>query len=234
MTLSFRSKGALVQRDWVRVALASIVLGSFAAGCAHIPSSPRASSVPRSPAAVVSLVSGTHTRKLSGFRVLDLSFVDRRDGYALGGFFGTDAQPIEPPVMALMRTKNGGRRWTTVGAPPRPVEHLAFTSLRLGWAFGPKLFVTRDGGASWLEERRSGRQPKRVVSDRSTTTRADAAAVAGTRAPRRWADVEFIDARHGWAASGKHVYRTVDGGRHWTAVRLRPAACGCIHRVDIH
>jgi photosystem II stability/assembly factor-like uncharacterized protein len=164
--------------------------------------------------------------------VLDLSFVDRRYGYALGGFFGTDAQPIEPPVMAVMRTKNGGRRWTTVGAPPAPVQHVAFTSPRLGWAFGPKLFVTRDGGASWLQIRRQD-APRRAPNRLRATSSGVASVAATPVGGRAGTDIEFMDARHGWAASGPKVFRTVDGGRHWTAMRLRPAACGCIHRVDI-
>jgi photosystem II stability/assembly factor-like uncharacterized protein len=357
-----------------------------------------------SPSPVGSLAGGTHSRKLSGFRLLDLSFVNPRDGYALGRFFGTDAQPVDPAVMALMRTSNGGVSWKTVGSPPAAAGHIQFSSPRLGWAFGPKLLVTTDGGTSWVEEHPGGRVEDlapagrsvwsvigacaggcafhiRVSADAGRTWRrpqpplsipgehvemarigsvgwavsstanpeggvalvrtADggetwaggddpcdqrinfgaegsgrvvfeshpapiderrlwllctdepvggsshgavfttvdgggtwrpafmgpsgnelhvAALTPGTgwetdgtttyclarlsvtrgihRAPAAlcggpgWADLEFLDSRHGWAADGRYVFRTTDGGQRWLRVLVRPAACGCIHRVD--
>jgi len=154
--------------------------------------------------------------------------VDARDGFALGRFFGTEAQPVDPPVMVLMRTSDGGLTWKTVGAPPEPAEHIAFSTKRLGWAFGPRVQVTRDGGNSWFQERRRGRVEALVAAglDRTGLTGAH------PRMRRGWASVQWLDGRHGWAATGNDVYRTTDAGRHWAAVRLHPAACGCIHRVD--
>jgi len=55
------------------------------------------------------------------------------------------------------RTSDGGRHWTA-GRPARGQHQpgaqagLAFVSARQGWAYGPDLFFTRDGGATWRAE----------------------------------------------------------------------------------
>jgi hypothetical protein len=184
------------------------------------------------PTSVVSLAGGTHSRKLSGFRVLDVSFVDARNGYALGRFFGTEAQPVDPPVMVLMRTSDGGRSWVTVGAPPEAVEHVVFSNPRLGWAFGPNAFLTRDAAGSWVATHPDTTRRARARAARrdGVTGMPSSARLPASRS--RWAEVQFVDPRHGWAASGRDVYRTIDGGLRWAAVRLKPSACGCVHRVD--
>jgi photosystem II stability/assembly factor-like uncharacterized protein len=58
----------------------------------------------------------------------------------------------------LERTADGGRVWVA-GRPasgqdqPGAQGGLAFASARQGWAYGPGLFYTRDGGATWRAER---------------------------------------------------------------------------------
>jgi hypothetical protein len=321
----------------------------------------------RHPAPTVNaLIGGTHSRKLSGFRLLDLSFVDSRHGFALGGFFGSSRSPLTTPVMAVLGTTNGGRSWETVGAPPEPVAHVEFGTPSLGWAFGPHLFVTRNGGQTWERERAGGppvavaasgrsvraatgtcraggqcalhvrvsddagrswrtpRLPAAISNERvefarvgrvgwvvgsTATPHADVSLLRTTdggqvwrqlRDPcdgwfhygisfkptyeshlspidadrlwllctgepaggsadgvlftsadsgsiwhlipvsvggfasvrhavqrgRTWADLQFVDPRHGWVATGTTVYRTSDGGAHWVGARLHPSGCG--------
>ena len=51
------------------------------------------------------------------------------------------------------------------------------------------IFVTHDGGSSW----------------QSTTP-----------LPGAFSIVDFVDSQHGWATDGSILYRTSDGGQHWT------------------
>ncbi len=69
--------------------------------------------------------------------------------------------------MAVMRTTDGGRSWDTVGAPPEPVWQVEFGTSELGWAFGPDLFVTRDGGSTWTREHPGGPVGRLAVVGRS-------------------------------------------------------------------
>jgi hypothetical protein len=64
-----------------------------------------------------------------------------------------------PPCTSIVRTTDGGR--TFVGIPaPRPqdprgrdrVSQLRFADLRNGFAYGPGLWVTHDGGAHWRSD----------------------------------------------------------------------------------
>lgn len=63
--------------------------------------------------------------------------------------------------IVLCDTTDGGRRWSAVPAPPAPwiyqgttsapdsVSAIVFADQRDGWAFGPGLWATHDGGAHW-------------------------------------------------------------------------------------
>ncbi len=92
--------------------------------------------------------------------VLSASFVSASAGWLL-------ATPCASLVRAcrttlIRKTADGGSTWTPVPAPGAPpgglflgslpadaVSAIRFTSARAGWVFGPALWQTRDGGASW-------------------------------------------------------------------------------------
>jgi hypothetical protein len=71
------------------------------------------------------------------------------------------AQAVHPcRTLLLRKTDDGGRSWLAVPAPPAPgsfqpgsgdgsVSQIVFTSSRDGWAWGPGLWQTRDGSATW-------------------------------------------------------------------------------------
>lgn len=73
-------------------------------------------------------------------------------------------------TLLLRRTADGGRTWLAVPAPPAPdalrpgagaaaVSQILFTSSRDGWAWGPALWQTRDGSATWRRVSSPGGQP---------------------------------------------------------------------------
>ena len=57
--------------------------------------------------------------------------------------------------LSIVRTENGGRSFQPVGTPPSStaqratVSQLQFANARDGYAFGPELWTTHDGGRSW-------------------------------------------------------------------------------------
>ena len=95
--------------------------------------------------------------------VLSVSFVSPRVGYLLGER-GEQASRV-----LVRKTVNGGRTWTAVHAPAAPVADMFqsspppdavgsvyFPSQSGGWAFGPALWHTTDGGVTWRRERVPG------------------------------------------------------------------------------
>jgi photosystem II stability/assembly factor-like uncharacterized protein len=98
--------------------------------------------------------------------VADLSWVDAHHGWALV------ARPCGPDhrrCAVVYRTTNGGGRWQRVAAPEirvnmdsefvggcveskSCVSRLWFADRRIGYLFGPGLFMTTDGGRSWTRQ----------------------------------------------------------------------------------
>jgi hypothetical protein len=183
---------------WRRVATA-IAVGFLAAACGSgrslVPAGPHA--VAHSAPRATGLIGASHSVKLKGFHVLDLSFVDDIHGFALGGF--TPAS-----ITAILRTSDGGRRWKTMASTPRPEAHIQFSTPRLGWAYGPDLYVTTDGGQTWNPEHPGGRVGR--------------LAVAG---PSVWALVARCP--NGVTCRLGRLRISEDAGRRWHTAPLPPA-----------
>lgn len=128
-------------------------------------------------------------------------FVDAKHGWALSTVLPS----------AIYRTSDGGVTWQVRALGDRydlfTVNDLFFVTAEEGWATGqrvvydllPTIFIahTDDGGQSWQIQ----------LYDASL----------------RWGNGErlwFVDAQHGWAEEGSYLWRTIDGGQHWT--RLEP------------
>jgi hypothetical protein len=101
------------------------------------------------------------TSTLHGVKVLDLTFADVDDGWALA-----TADCINGPgrCPAVLRTHDG-THWHSVnivgfnvpgqtgGCADPCVEHLRFANDQIGYAFGPKtLMMTTDGGQNWTQQ----------------------------------------------------------------------------------
>jgi hypothetical protein len=85
-----------------------------------------------------------------------VTFVSLEMAWALG-----DAPCAGGTCLALRRTVDGGRSWTNANPPPtsfslaspvnRGVSQIRFADPLDGWAFGPDLWSTHDGGAQWTK-----------------------------------------------------------------------------------
>jgi hypothetical protein len=92
---------------------------------------------------------------LLGLSPASVTFVSVDEGWVLG----TGTCP-SGPCAAVARTIDGGNTWAAVPAPaasmvPGPgqgasgISGLRFADARNGWAFGPDLWATHDGGTTW-------------------------------------------------------------------------------------
>jgi photosystem II stability/assembly factor-like uncharacterized protein len=105
----------------------------------------------------------------------------------------------------LITSSDGGLHWSYPPNPPSTgyVSGLALsgpTNGLTGWlamARGP-LYLTTDGGKTWQA--------------------ADARGAASDLAGSGTIDVVFTDPLHGWAATSTQIFRTTDGGLHWSGV----------------
>ena len=146
-----------------------------------------------------------------------LQMVSARDGWALA-WKGNPASPL-PTGLIPVRTTDGGHTWTAVTparakpllVPGRDAVILQPTSASRAWLAvtsrgGTVTFGTADGGRSWTRS-----APVRAPGD------------------ARW--LNFTDPAHGWllqdlgAAMQQNpvrLYRTGDGGRHWSLIAAAP------------
>lgn len=152
---------------------AALVAAVVVAGCAgagapagRVTSSStwRAAAAPSQPASAPGNAAGSATagspprmpRVLQGkYQALAIAFPDRDTGIAaISGY------PGESTTLRswIERTADGGRHWAAsrpaIGQhQPGAQAGMAFASAQQGWAYGPGLFFTRDGGATWRAER---------------------------------------------------------------------------------
>jgi hypothetical protein len=92
------------------------------------------------------------------FQVSSVTFVGLPTGWVIGqaGTPGHCGPPDAFICTSLARTDDGGRTWYGVPAPvagapdgPRGVSQVRFLDTLNGWAFGPELWATHDGGQHW-------------------------------------------------------------------------------------
>ena len=98
------------------------------------------------------------------FQPTSVTFV----GQGIGAVIGQAGTPGRCPIIpvdctSLAGTSDYGTSWYGVSAPvtgapdgSRGVGQLRFLDTREGWAFGPELWVTHDGGSTWTREKTYG------------------------------------------------------------------------------
>ena len=130
---------------------------SAAASSAPAVSSPAApaSTQETSPAAPPSTAAAV---SLAGFKPASVTFVSATQGFVLG------AQTCATGTCTtLASTVDGGSTWTFAAAVPAAitgsspaVSKVRFATKNDGWAFGPQLWSTHDGGRTWTHETTPG------------------------------------------------------------------------------
>src|SRR5229473_2081727 len=185
-----------------------------------------------------------------------MSFINSQDGWIeaeTGGATGNDFEMI-------FRTTDGGKSWTAVSRTTYGSQSnipatfpfsghktgLTFINASTGWATGPWLYITRDGGATWKQQTLptapdqvfapptffnardgilSANSQLFVTHDGGTTWQSTSSLPASS------SFVTFIDMQHGWVAvdNGTTLYRTSDGGAHWA--KITPAIAASITSV---
>src|SRR5579871_4744011 len=93
----------------------------------------------------------------SNFRPSSVTFIGTHTGWVIGQA-GTPGHCATQYCTSVARTDNAGKTWTGVPAPltsqadgSAGVSQVRFLDLRDGWAFGPQLFATHDGGHTWTQ-----------------------------------------------------------------------------------
>jgi photosystem II stability/assembly factor-like uncharacterized protein len=103
---------------------------------------------------------GTGQAPASNFRPASVTFVNNSVGAVLGQAGSCGSRPC----MVMAGTPDYGRRWTKIGAPPAGppdassgVSQVRFLDASNGWAYGPALYATHDGGRTWRRINHQGR-----------------------------------------------------------------------------
>ncbi len=91
------------------------------------------------------------------FRPSSVTFIGTQTGWVIGQA-GTPGHCATRYCTSVARTLNAGRTWTGVPAPvtgpadgATGVSQIRFLNGPNGWAFGPQLYATHDGGHSWTQ-----------------------------------------------------------------------------------
>jgi photosystem II stability/assembly factor-like uncharacterized protein len=91
----------------------------------------------------------------ANFQPASVTFVGPRTGWVIGQA-GTPGHCATQFCTSLARTDDAGQTWQGVPAPvtgapdgPAGVGQVRFLNTEDGWAFGPELWATHDGGQTW-------------------------------------------------------------------------------------
>jgi len=134
--------------------------GGQANGSGSLPTASAATATPAasaSPSAASPAPSPTSAAPATvlGLSPASVTFASATDGWVLGK--GTCSSGS---CAAIMRTGDAGRTWTPIPAPAASIvpgggqgapgiSRLRFADARNGWAYGPDLWATHDGGVTW-------------------------------------------------------------------------------------
>lgn len=121
----------------------------------------------------------------------------------------------------VLLSDDGAKSWRQASVPVQvTLTAVRFVDARIGWAVGHLGVILKsdDGGESWVKQL-DGVQAARLV------------AAGGDERSKRFADegpdkpffdLDFIDARHGFAVGAYNLaFATADGGQHWTPILSR-------------
>jgi hypothetical protein len=151
------------------------------------------------------------------FQPTSVTFVGANDG--TGNVVGAVIGQAGPPCAtkdctSLAGTANYGSSWYGVSAPLAPgpdgaagISQLRFANLQDGWAFGPALYETSDGGWPWHQEKTYG---QRVIDVEA----------AGTHAYAVFGSCTGSGPDYAATCTSFTLYTSVAGSRTWTPIAV--------------
>jgi hypothetical protein len=148
------------------------------------------------------------------FAATSVTFVGTATGYLLGqaGTPGHCGPPKPYICTSLAGTDDGGQTWHGVSAPvtgaakgPNGVSQVRFYNTSDGWAFGPELWATHNGGKSWRQISTGG-------------MRVTALETAGQRVFAVWAQCSGSGANWAAGCTGQTLYSAAPGSDRWAPV----------------
>jgi hypothetical protein len=160
----------------------------------------------------------------ANFRPTSVTFIGPYTG-AIIGQAGTEGHCASSYCTSLEGTTDYGQTWFGVSAPhagapqgASGVGQLRFLNEQSGWAFGPQVWVTHDGGAHWQQEQTGGMR----VTDLETADR---------RAFALFARCTGGGPGFGADCTSFSLYNSAEGSNQWSLVPgptagLAPAAAG--------
>ena len=173
------------------------------------PAAPSATAAPLGVSALSPAGSGQPVP--ANFQPTSVTFIGTHMGAVIGQA-GTPGHCATQYCTSLAGTSNYGGSWYGVSAPltgaPQGgtgVSQLRFLNAQDGWAYGPGLWVTHDGGAHWQQEQTFGLR----VTDLET---------AGDRAYATFAKCEFNFPRYGAYCASFSLYSSAAGSDDWEPV----------------
>ena len=93
----------------------------------------------------------------ANFRPSSVTFIGTQTGWVIGQA-GTPGNCATQYCTSVARTDDAGKTWTGVPAPvtgpadgATGVSQIRFLNGADGWAFGPQLYATHDGGHTWAQ-----------------------------------------------------------------------------------
>ena len=214
----------------VRPGVGPSTVGGSPSAAAGLPASAGPSGPSAQVSAEVSPVVASPSPKPAGgpvpvdFEPLSASFVAADDGWVLGSVPCGSAR-----CPAIVRTVDGGATWSSIVAPKTTVggvpgstqtggsgiSSLRFADLLNGWAFGPELWATHDGGASWARLTISGLPAEATVTALETS--------AGT------VHAVLYDAAQDFRIGSSRV-----GADDWRVAAVRvPVGAGPVPRIEL-
>jgi photosystem II stability/assembly factor-like uncharacterized protein len=155
----------------------------------------------------------------ANFAATSVTFIGTLTGWVLG----QAGVPGHCPIVAqdctsIARTDDGGASWYGVHAPvtgapdgPAGVSQIRFLDRNDGWAFGPELYATHDGGQTWARISTAG-------------LRVTALEARGDRAFAVWAQCTGNGSYFAVYCTSFAVYSAAAGGNDWVPVAGATAA----------
>jgi hypothetical protein len=149
------------------------------------------------------------------FRPSSVTFVGTGTGAVVGaviGQAGFAGDCATADCTSLAGTSDYGASWYGVSAPVAPgmsspdgVSQLRFTTLKDGWAFGPALYETSDGGWPWRQEKTDGQDVIDVEA-------------AGQSALAIFASCPGATSIYAYSCTSFALYSSTAGSQTWTPV----------------